>query len=706
MREELSGKCFDCSGLPGLRQQQICYGLAGISVSPLLRAKYIAMWQDDGLISEIECEAYEISQQAVHHELLSRAGNIVTAHRERVGTALKARIEKMLSIKSTQGCGCATLANDMDAWGIKGCEKNREKIVNQLVENRDILVESLKSQGKWIIGPLLSISPDFLLRQGADWLLTQAIEDARENAKPKVTEHEKILVGHHETRSIRKITPVQLRTGRAYQVSPVHVGPRREISWGVCFTIAPRNETSWQRAVQSCQDAGWKPICFAEPGVLKDADCEWVQRPSTIADCMFRSLGKNGKFGAHQNYMQALADTLAANPDAEMILYAQDDAFFPPGSKEFLESLVWPEGVSLLSLWCPSGLGYPQTKPGLCRTPKPDIIGAIAFVMPRATAEFLVSSQFMHDWQGNKHKAAGANRRILDIATGRALATVGQYAMYFTHSIADHFEPIPGNSSIGNGPNTGFRKSHRYVGDKASFYDIANVYGALPIEPVHVVIPAHEGLELTLSCIAAVRAQSVPVHICYVDNGSSGETVEAIRAALDGADHTAIWNGHNAGFTTAVQQGIDCRNGRQVLVLNNDCRMQPGCLAAMLVELSGKVASVCPVTNDRGACSDRHSTNKIIRAARTSRTVKILPWFCCLLNRDALSQLDQLPADPEVASGLGVDDWWCKQLSKKGWQHKITGAAYAEHDHSATFKALGIDRGELQQDAVRWLNGK
>lgn len=618
MAADIDGKCYDCSQLPGQRQQQICRGEAGLS--PLKRAKYLALWSEQGLISERQCDTPEPS--------IARQWTVGDKSRG-IGDTV-AKLTSMLGIKPCGGC------------------KERQAALNAL------------------------------------------IPFGEKPAKPRKA-----------TRSIQ-------RPGTIHPVVPVQLGPRRLYKWAACFTIAARKSPSWQRAVISCQAAGWDPVCFAEPGLLKNIDCQWIQRPATIADPLFTTLCEDGLFGAHQNYMQALADTLAANPDAEMILYAQDDAYFPPGSKEFLESIIWPAGCPLLSLWCPSGFGYQQQLPGLCRTPKPDIIGAIAFVMPRSTAEFLVSSKFMHDWQGNRHKVGGCHRRILDIATGRALATIGQHAMYFTHSLADHFEPVSGNSSIGNGPNTGFRKSYQYVGDRATFEDIAKTYRVqrTASDPVHVVIPAHEGLNLTLSCVDAVKAQGVPVHICYVDNGSSGETVKAIRAALAGTDHTVIWNGHNAGFTAAIQQGIDCSGGRHVLLLNNDCRMQPGCLAAMLAELSGKVASVCPVTNDRGICSDRHPANQIIRSAWTSRKASILPWFCCLLSRDAITQVSQLPTAKAMAAGLGVDDWWSRELVRRGWSHRISGKAYAEHDHQTTFAALKLNREKLKRDAVRWLNGK
>jgi len=172
-----------------------------------------------------------------------------------------------------------------------------------------------------------------------------------------------------------------------------------------------------------------------------------------------------------------------------------------------------------------------------------------------------------------------------------------------------------------------------------------------------------------------------------------------VSQLLAGTSHEIIRNPTNIGFTSAVQQGIDRRQGRHVLLLNNDCRVLKDTLEKMLSSLSGGVASVCPVTNDRGRCSLKHAENNKPGLRKTD----VLPWFCCLLNRDALRDWSTLPHHEDVSSGLGVDDWWSKQMVKKGWRHYINRDAFAFHDHSMTFAATGQDRDALQGKAIQWL---
>ena len=64
-------------------------------------------------------------------------------HRELVGTAMRGKIEGLLKIKSGKGCKCKILADDMDRWGIAGCELRRSSIVEKLRANREILTVSL-----------------------------------------------------------------------------------------------------------------------------------------------------------------------------------------------------------------------------------------------------------------------------------------------------------------------------------------------------------------------------------------------------------------------------------------------------------------------------------------------------------------------------------------------------------------------------------
>ena len=122
------------------------------------------------------------SQDCDRPKQVRSSGRAVTQHRrELVGTALKSRIEKLITIKTGKGCGCQNLATQMDNWGLAGCEQRRAEIVAHLVGNREILIESL---GGWS-GFLAGMLPDIMLRAGAGMMLDQAIADVRSQVAEK-----------------------------------------------------------------------------------------------------------------------------------------------------------------------------------------------------------------------------------------------------------------------------------------------------------------------------------------------------------------------------------------------------------------------------------------------------------------------------------------------------------------------------------------
>jgi GT2 family glycosyltransferase len=217
---------------------------------------------------------------------------------------------------------------------------------------------------------------------------------------------------------------------------------------------------------------------------------------------------------------------------------------------------------------------------------------------------------------------------------------------------------------------------------------------------------------MTVDCLQALAKSTKPVNLIYVDNGSDPDDFEYVKAFAQSHFQKSICirNDTNKGYTFACNQGLAISpKDHHVLMLNNDCRVEPDCVETLAVHLEWHpmTASVCPLTNDKGACSLKRSANQLAAGptGRRRRVIPmdVLPWFCCMLHRDAVSLVPELPKDGVVASGLAVDDWWSRQLAGKGWQHLLCCDAFAEHDHSATFKDAGINRRSEQRKAARWL---
>ena len=102
-------------------------------------------------------------------------------------------------------------------------------------------------------------------------------------------------------------------------------------------------------------------------------------------------------------------------------------------------------------------------------------------------------------------------------------------------------------------------------------------------ERVTVIVLNWNGKANTLACLESLHTQTVPVDVVVVDNGSQDDSVAAI--AQRWPDATLLATGRNLGYTGGNNVGIrhGLANGAPYLfVLNNDTRLAPDCVAALL----------------------------------------------------------------------------------------------------------------------------
>jgi GT2 family glycosyltransferase len=98
---------------------------------------------------------------------------------------------------------------------------------------------------------------------------------------------------------------------------------------------------------------------------------------------------------------------------------------------------------------------------------------------------------------------------------------------------------------------------------------------------VSIIIVNHNGGGLLRECLASVAAQTVrDFEAIVVDNGSTDGSLEGAADVLAGA--TVLRLGRNTGFARGNNEGIAAAGGELVVTLNNDARLAPGCLAALV----------------------------------------------------------------------------------------------------------------------------
>lgn len=99
---------------------------------------------------------------------------------------------------------------------------------------------------------------------------------------------------------------------------------------------------------------------------------------------------------------------------------------------------------------------------------------------------------------------------------------------------------------------------------------------------VAVVIPSWNSAGLLPRCLDSVAAQSEPVELVVVDNGSSDGSVELLRERE--VKHVAL--PRNTGFAAAVNLGVARSRAPAVLPLNADATLAPDAAALLATALA------------------------------------------------------------------------------------------------------------------------
>jgi len=101
---------------------------------------------------------------------------------------------------------------------------------------------------------------------------------------------------------------------------------------------------------------------------------------------------------------------------------------------------------------------------------------------------------------------------------------------------------------------------------------------------VEVIIVNYNAGDALTRCVQSVFAQQAPVRLVIVDNASSDDSVAGVHNAIGSPDNvTVIANDENLGFAKAVNAAARNleQDGHYLLILNPDCEMLPGSLAAL-----------------------------------------------------------------------------------------------------------------------------
>jgi N-acetylglucosaminyl-diphospho-decaprenol L-rhamnosyltransferase len=112
---------------------------------------------------------------------------------------------------------------------------------------------------------------------------------------------------------------------------------------------------------------------------------------------------------------------------------------------------------------------------------------------------------------------------------------------------------------------------------------------------IDVVIPTHDGWELTERCLQHLGRQTVAHAVIVADDGSSDGTAAAVRRQFPAA--RVVETGTNRGFSVACNRGAAAGQGEAIVLLNNDVECPPDFLERLVAPLAAdaRVGSVAAV---------------------------------------------------------------------------------------------------------------
>ncbi len=208
-----------------------------------------------------------------------------------------------------------------------------------------------------------------------------------------------------------------------------------------------------------------------------------------------------------------------------------------------------------------------------------------------------------------------------------------------------------------------------------------------------IVIVTYNRLEQTRECVDSIVACTPEPHeLVFVDNSSADGTVAYLRERF--GESTVIANETNEGFLRGANRGIAAAKGRYVLLLNNDTRVTPGWLTALLSAaerspdvgiVSGKIVGPDGRVQLAGAYIAFDGSARMIGegllpddpSLSEEREVCYVGGHCMLIKREVLDAVGLL--DESYGFGYHEDTDYCYRARAAGFRVIYTPDCLVHH---------------------------
>lgn len=215
-----------------------------------------------------------------------------------------------------------------------------------------------------------------------------------------------------------------------------------------------------------------------------------------------------------------------------------------------------------------------------------------------------------------------------------------------------------------------------------------------------VVIVDWNEPEVTLDAVRSVLEQTGPtVEVVVVDNGSERTADGHPAGALP--DVRILRLHENAGFAAGANAGMSAARGRAVVLLNNDARLEPGALGALIAPLAeprvGAVTALIlfadrDVVNSTGGEVTRSANGRdrdwqlpLMELARPAGPAPAFSGGAVALRREAVEDAGG-PFDERLFMYY-EDTELSWRLRRRGWEIRYQPTAIVRHRHAHSSRA-------------------
>ncbi len=232
--------------------------------------------------------------------------------------------------------------------------------------------------------------------------------------------------------------------------------------------------------------------------------------------------------------------------------------------------------------------------------------------------------------------------------------------------------------------------------------------------PASIVVVAYRNLRLTREALEAVLGHTTPpFELVLVDNGSRDGTAEyfhELRMRANGRFPVVVLeNEENLGYPVAANQGVRAARGDAVVLLNNDTRVRPGWLGALLaaarsredvgivsakiLDLDGRVQSAGGILHAPagGFTIPGAGEDRLAPTVSQRREVDSASGPCMLLTRQLLLRVGVF--DEVYSPGYFEDSDLCLRARAAGLTLLYEPGAEVFHQAKATADLVAKERG-------------